>query len=170
MVVSIVSLLVALSGSSYAAIRLGHGSVGSAQIRDGSVRSTDLARSARAAQPVLRSGQTMRGYVAAAGGGSTRGFIGEGVTFPRRLPADFHADHVKYLNTHDPFTATCPGPGKAKRGWMCFYEGERYHASVCCIYDQHYNSLAVAPYGFRIYWSITGSVNYADGQWAVRAP
>jgi hypothetical protein len=53
---------------------------------------------------------------------------------------------------------------------MCFYEGQSNQTSVCCIYDQQYNSFATALYGTRIYWFVDGSGSYADGQWVVRAP
>jgi len=49
-------------------------------------------------------------------------------------------------------------------------EGQSSNVSLCCIYDQQYNSLAVARYGARVYWNVEGSGNYADGQWVVRAP
>ena len=154
MAVALLALALTLSGTGYAAVHLSGGG--------GTV--------ARSAQPVLRSGETMRGYFAGGAGDSTSGFFGEGITFPKKLPSSFHSDHVKYLSQADPFTSKCPGPGRAKRGWMCFYEGQLSEASLCCIYDQDYDSLAVAPYGARIYWDVEGSGSFADGQWVVRAP
>jgi hypothetical protein len=170
MAVALIALLVALSGTGYAAMRLGHNSVGSAQIKDSSIRAVDLDKAAVAPQPVLKPGQTMVGYFTAGGSDGTSGYIGEGITFPNKLPANFNRNHVRYLEDGDPFTGRCPGPGTAKRGWMCFYEGQSNNATVCCIYDQAYNSFATALYGTRIYWDVVGATSYADGQWVVRAP
>jgi hypothetical protein len=156
MIVSVVALLVALSGSSYAAAHLGHGSV----------------RSVQTAQPTLRAGETMRGYFAGGGGDSTGGTFGEGITFPKRLPGDFHLDHVQYVGGSVPLrtTAKCPGAGTAKRGWMCFYEERSSSASLLDIFDQHDNASTISPYGLKIFWLIHDSDSFADGQWVVRAP
>jgi hypothetical protein len=170
MAVALLALVVGLGGTGYAAVQLGHNSVGSAQIMDSSVKAVDLAGSARAPQPVLRSGQTMRGYFAAGGSDGTSGYIGEGITFPNKLPGSFIHTHVRYLEAGDPYTTRCPGPGRAQRGWMCFYEGQSNNTTVCCIYDQGYNYPATSPYGTRVYWYVDGSDSYADGQWVVRAP
>jgi hypothetical protein len=151
-VIALLALVVALGGTSFAA----------AQLSSGSHRA--------AAQPTLSSGATMIGYFAAGGSDGSSGYIGEGITFPKRLPSTFNQSHVKYLVNGASYTSKCPGPGKAAKGWMCFYEGQSYGVDLCCIYNQHYDSLAVAPYGTRIYWNVTGSGNYADGQWVVRAP
>jgi hypothetical protein len=170
MVVALLALLVGLSGTGYAAMKLGHNSVGSAQIRNSSVHAVDLDKAAVPVQPVLKPGQTMRGYFTGGGSDGTTGYFGEGITFPNKLPATFNRNHVQYLASGDPFTNKCPGTGTAKRGWMCFYEGQSFNASLCCIYDQQYNSNATALYGTRIYWNVDGSGSYADGQWVVRAP
>jgi hypothetical protein len=53
---------------------------------------------------------------------------------------------------------------------MCFYEGQRQHASLADIYDQHYNHPAIAPYGTRVYWDALSTSSWVDGQWIVRAP
>jgi len=111
----------------------------------------------------------MRGYFAGGGGDSTSGSFGEGITFPRKLPRDFNPGHVRYLGKN-PMTSRCPGPGRAKRGWMCFYEQSNVNATWCCVYDQNHNDPQIAAYGTRIYWTITGPGSLADGQWVVRAP
>jgi hypothetical protein len=170
MAVALLALVLAASGTGYAAVQLGHNSVGSPQIKDHSVKTVDLKAAAQPAQPVLRSGQIMRGYYTAAGSDGTSGYIGDAITFPAKLPPGFNNNHVQYIEAGDPVTTRCPGPGTAKRGWMCFYEGQSSSANVCCIYDQHYNDPATADFGVRIYWTVTASSNYADGQWVVRAP
>jgi hypothetical protein len=169
MAVALLALVLAASGTGYAAVQLGHNSVGSAQIKNHSVAASDL-KAPGSAQPVLRPGQTMRGYFAGGGSDGTTGYFGEGITFPAKLPASFINTHVRYMTAGSPGTNKCPGPGTAKRGWMCFYEGQASNATVCCIYDQNYNSFATADFGVRIYWDVVGSGSYADGQWVVRAP
>ena len=52
MAVAILALVVAASGTGYAAVQLGHGSVASAQIKDHSVKAVDL-KAPAPAQPVL---------------------------------------------------------------------------------------------------------------------
>jgi hypothetical protein len=170
MAVALLALVLAASGTGYAAVQLGHDSVRSAQIKDHSVKAVDLKAPAPAAQPVLQPGKSMRGYFTAGGSDGTSGYIGEGITFPAKLPGAFNNNHVQYIESGDPVTTRCPGPGDAKRGWMCFYEGQSFGVDVCCIYDQQYNSPATADFGVRIYWNVSGSGNYADGQWVVRAP
>ncbi|KAA1418783.1 hypothetical protein F0U44_09845 [Nocardioides humilatus] len=156
MAVAILALVVATSGSGYAAIQLG--------------RDDGASRAGAAAQPVLQPGKTMVGYFTAAGSGGASGYLGDSITFPAKLPAGFNNNHVKYLVTGAPFTDKCPGPGTAKRGWMCFYEGQFQNTSLCCIYDLEYNSFAVADHGARIYWDTNADGGYVDGQWVVRAP
>lgn len=166
MAVALLALVLAASGTGYAATQLGHNSVGSAQIKDHSVSSADLKAAAQPAQPTLKPGQTMRGYFASGG----TGYFAEGITFPAKLPGNFNNNHVQYLSDGDPGTTQCPGPGTAKRGWMCFYEGQSFNMDLCCIYDQNYNNPATADFGVRIYWYSSGADSYADGQWVVRAP
>jgi hypothetical protein len=158
MAVAILALVVATGGTGYAAARFGHDSVAAEQ------------RASAPAQPVLQSGQTMVGYFTAGGASGTSGYIGEGITFPAKLPPGFNNSHVQYIEDGDPFTVRCPGLNTAKRGWMCFYEGQSSGVSLCCIYDKNYNSLATADHGVRIYWNVNASGNYVDGQWVVRAP
>ena len=167
MAVALLALVLAVSGTSYAAVQLGHDSVSSKQIKDHSVKAVDL--KAGQAQPVLGPGQMMRGYYVAAGDGGGSGYIGEGITFPAKLPPGFNNGNVQYIESGDPGTLRCPGPGTAKRGWMCFYEGQGSGSTICCIYDQQYNSFATADFGVRLYWTVSDG-GYADGQWVVRAP
>jgi len=168
MVVAIVALVVAATGTGYAAVQLGQGSVGSAQIKDNSVRSVDL--KAGPAQPVLGPGKTMIGYFGAAAGDSTEGYAYDAITFPARLPGAFKNTNVQYLEEGADYTKRCPGPGQAKRGWACFYVGQSNMMDLAYIYNQNYNYHAVADYGVRIYWYPQGTSNYADGQWVIRAP
>jgi len=156
--VALVALLLALSGTSYAAVTLGHGSAGRTELR------------AASGQPVLGSGQVMRGYFAAAAGDSTSGYAADAITFPKKLPSGFNNNHVQYIAQGDPTTTHCPGVNRAKRNWMCFYVGQQNAVTLCCIYDQNYGDPAVSDYGARIYWNPNASDNYVDGTWVVRAP
>ena len=89
----------------------------------------------------------MIGYFTAGNAGGTGGYIGEGITFPAKLPPAFNNEHVQYIESGDPFTNKCPGLNTAKRGWMCFYEGQSSGVDICCIYDRQYNSFATADHG-----------------------
>ena len=152
-IIASLALAVALGGTGFAAAQLSSGA--HQRVAPG--------------QPTLASGATMIGYFTAGGADGSSGYIGEGITFPKKLPSTFNQSHVKYLYDGDPYTTKCPGPGKAARGWMCFYEGQSSGTSLCCIYNQRYDDPAVAPYGARVYWYVSGS-SYVDGQWVVRAP
>ena len=135
MAVAILALVVATGGTGYAAARYGHDSVASSQ------------RASGPAQPTLGPGQTMIGYFTAGSGGGASGYIGEGITFPAKLPPGFNNENVQYIENGDPFTNKCPGLNTAKRGWMCFYEGQSTGVDICCIYDRQYNSFATADHG-----------------------
>jgi hypothetical protein len=151
-IIATFALAVALGGTGFAAAQLS----GANRVAPG--------------QATLGSGATMIGYFTAGGSDGTSGYIGEGITFPKRLPSGFNQNHVKYLTSGASYTTRCPGPGHAARGWMCFYEGQRNGVDLCCIYNQHYDDPAVAPYGVRIYWNVNATSSYVDGQWVVRAP
>jgi hypothetical protein len=187
MFVSLLALVVALSGTSYAAMAIANNSVGSPQIKPGGVQTSDLGNNAVTSQKIkngtiaasdlkpqvsqtqraLRSGETMRGTFLAAGADTTSGYIGTSITFPHRLPANFVKANVQYI---DGATSTqCPGVGQAAPGWACFYEGQNSLATLCCIYSENYNDPSVGTFGTRIYWTVTGS-NYVDGNWAITAP
>jgi hypothetical protein len=157
--------------------RIKDGAVGSTQVQDGSVGANDLEASVteeiQAAQPVLRSGQTLRGhFLAAASTDGSSGYSGDAITFPRALPASFDPTHVEHLSAGDSPTANCPGIGQAAPGWACVYTGQSNLSTLCCIYGDgfDYNSPQVGRYGFRIYWSVVGDAPYVDGVWAVTAP
>ena len=171
MAVALVALVLAVGGTSYAAVQVARDSV-SAKAGPGP------------GQPVLGSGQVMKGYFAAAGADGEGGFIADAITFPAKLPGDFDNRHVQYIlsevkemkrgpGTKDAvrldFTQQCPALGEAKRGWMCFYEGQANDVELYGVWDQRYNE-AVADFGVRLYWAVDGSESYADGQWVVRAP
>ncbi len=150
-IIATFALAVALGGTGFAAAQLS----GAQRVAPG--------------QPTLGSGATMVGYFAAGSGASS--WLADSITFPKKLPSSFNQNHVQYLTTGSSYTTRCPGPGRAAKGWMCFYEGQSSNATLCCIYNQHYDDPAVAPYGTRIYWSSdSSSDSYADGQWVVRAP
>lgn len=156
--------------------RIKTGAVGSGQLQDGSVGANDLQPSVteeiQAVQPVLRSGQTMRGhFLGAASTGGSSGYSGDAVTFPRALPASFDPTHIEYLPEGAAATANCPGIGQAAPGWACVYVGQEDASTLCCIYgDADYETYRVGRYGFRIYWDVTGTGPYVDGVWAVTAP
>lgn len=187
--VAMLALVISLAGTSYAAVQLSPNSVKSIHIKAGQVKTSDLGNNAVTGNKVkngtlgvadltpaagrvqraLRGGETMRGTFLAAGADTTGGYIGTGITFPMRLPGNFDKGNVEYLLAGDPGTANCPGVGAAAPGWVCFYEQQNSSATLCCIYDEDYSSLAVGTFGTRMYWTVSGS-NYVDGNWAITAP
>ena len=77
-VISLVALFAALAGSGYAALAIPRNSVGSPQVINGSLQTTDLSRKARSA---LKGNRGPRGFAGPAG---TQGAVGpQGATGPQ---------------------------------------------------------------------------------------
>jgi hypothetical protein len=170
MFISIAALIVAMTGTGVAAYALAKGSVGTPQLKNGAVTAPKLSPDRRSAQPKLLPGQIMTGTWSGGAGDSTTGYFGEGLTFPATLPKTFVKTNYEYIVAGDPFTTNCAGPGKAARGWACFYEAQNSGSELCCIYANLAFDDGIGRTGARLYWSVLGTSSYSDGLWAVRAP
>lgn len=146
---------------------IANGSVGSIDIKDGSVEASDLDESATVPQPVLRSGQTMRGLWAAGTGGFRP--VVEAITFPQQLPAAFDVTHVVFLDFGTPFSANCPGHGSAAPGWVCVYAHYNNFAEFCCFFGDDHQPGRVSRIGFRMHMTSGQNNGYTHGSWAATA-
>lgn len=168
MLLALLALLVAVGGTGYAA-GLAKNSVGTKQLKDDAVTTAKLAPST-SGQPVLRSGRSMTGGIAI---GSTANSVGgSGVTFPNALPASFDRSHVSVLFSEDPVTSSCPGPGKAKKGWACVYFQSQLNAQLDAIRDFKQQSDRIDRLGFTIFLNFgnDNTFGFGYGTYTVRAP
>lgn len=131
----------------------------------GCVSLSDLSHTARSERPLSR-GQSESGAFGAGGGNTTGGYIGEGITYPRVLPAAIKNNHIvdarKWPVPH------CAAPGKADRGYLCLYEavindvGAGYGFSTALA-----NAQSV---GVILFWPGGGpGTPYVGGVWTVTA-
>jgi hypothetical protein len=121
----------------------------------------------------LPSGYSESGVWAAASGTSTGGTAVSPIQFAIPLAAALDPAHAIYVSTAS--ATHCPGPGRADPGYLCAYQGE---AGGLTFYQfvtpggggTASSSGGAAKTGSALYFSVTGSGGYADGQWAVTAP
>lgn len=186
--VSLVALVMALGGTSYAAFTLPNNSVGTKQLKNGAVTTPKLKNGAVTASKLnttgvtvpnalqansltpLPSGQSESGAFSGGGGTSTSGWFGFDVTYPRALATAIANNHI-IDTTATPDPTHCPGPGKAAAGYLCLYF--QYHSNVGTVYgySTNYPYSAVSPsVGVGFYAPITGTFSYANGVWTVTAP
>jgi hypothetical protein len=162
--ISCLALFVALGGASYAATQLPKNSIGSKQIKKGSIQLNDLSKGARShlagavgargpvgqaghtgqAGPVgpagpqtstLASGQTLRGVFNMDFEAAAPSYgLGGNISFGLNLP---QAPQVTIV---DPETTTpnCPGSvqnPQAARGFLCVYESSKFNTETFSVCD-----------------------------------
>src|SRR5665213_2666948 len=84
-------------------------------------------------QTPLPSGQSESGFYAAAGGTSTSGFIGTGISYVQPLTAAIPDANVIW-NKAATTSIHCPGYGRADRGYLCLYDNEENGVGVGVFY------------------------------------
>jgi hypothetical protein len=184
-VVGYVALFIALGGTSYAAIKLPANSVGTRQVRDGSLRGQDLApgtvrRGLRGpAGPAgsladgLPSGKTLRGRFEAgdASGPNAVGQVAsEGISFGAQLATA----PPRTIVMSPPGPAQCPGTvadPRAAPGHFCIYVGDRTGISTVdtLIDDGKVGGTTRQGAGVVVVSNTTATFG-ARGSWAVTAP
>ena len=121
----------------------------------------------------LPSGQSESGTFAAAGGTSSGGYFGFGITFTRPLSTQLSdqlsaSNHIIDTTAH-PDPAHCPGAGQAAPGYLCLYF--HYHAGVGTVYGYDQEApYPAAAVGVGLYAPISASGSFVDGVWTVTAP
>ncbi len=177
--IAVVALLVATSGTSYAAAALAKNSVGNFQMKDnaiktaevvnGSLSAADLSAAARAAlqaPATVPSKKTLKGVYglddnASAAGQDYAHFVSYGTPFASALQAE--------LVSGAP-TASCPGSSTnptAKPGFLCLYpQGSINVASEAIITGGGFEKLG---FEYRADSQAAGDI-VAAGTWAATAP
>jgi hypothetical protein len=117
----------------------------------------------------LPSGQSESGFFTMAGGTSTGGFVGQGISFSQPLSAALGENHVVF-NEPGATSPNCAGFGQAGRGFVCLYAAENSGMTFFKAFDFQFNPNSADKYGFSLYFAIGGSGAFVDGSWTVTAP
>ncbi len=120
-------------------------------------------------QTPLASGQSESGWFAVGDGDSTKGFVGEGITFSQPLSAPLPEERVIF-NTIGATSPTCPGIGQAARGFVCLYPVEGENMTFNGAFDSKLNHNAADRFGFALYFNAVLAEGFIDGSWTVTAP
>jgi hypothetical protein len=121
----------------------------------------------------LPSGYSESGVWAAASGTSSGGTAVAEIQFTIPLAAALDPTHTIYVSAAS--APHCPGPGEADPGYLCAYQGEAGNLSFYQFVTPGGGGTAsssggAAKVGSALYFSVTGTTGYADGQWTVTAP
>jgi hypothetical protein len=120
-------------------------------------------------QTPLASGQSESGWFAFGDGDSTKGFVGEGISFSQPLQGPIQAGNVIF-NTIGATSPTCPGIGQAARGFVCLYPVEGEGMTFRIALDSKLNANAADRFGFALYFNAVLAEGFIDGSWTVTAP
>jgi hypothetical protein len=198
MIVAIIALVMALGGTSYAALSIPKNSVGSKQLKKNAVTTKKIKKGAVTAAKINPTGLTVPNSTKL-GGVSTSGYqrstlpsgatetsvwnlegtepsnLGNFISLHVPLSAAIPSSNVRFISDTSSFTTQCPGFGRAAAGFFCFYEGGHSgtvgFGSPYYLKGQHVTQEGVGPDGATIWATTTGSgLAFADGTWAVTAP
>ncbi|MHB8233863.1 MAG: hypothetical protein ACYDHT_04345 [Solirubrobacteraceae bacterium] len=121
-------------------------------------------------QTPLASGQSESGWFAVGDGDSTKGFVGDGITFSQPLSAPIVENHVIF-NPIGSTSSTCPGVGQAARGFVCLYLAEDEGMTFNGAFPFNTKITNAADrFGFALYFNAVLAEGFADGSWTVTAP
>jgi len=130
----------------------------------GCVSENDLAPAAQGVQPLV-SGQSQSGAFGTGGGNTTSGYIGEGITYVRPLPAAIPNANIIPAPTWP--VPHCNGPGSADPGYLCLYESVISNIGVGYGFSTALgNGQSV---GVILFWPVAGTGSYVGGAWTVTA-
>jgi hypothetical protein len=120
----------------------------------------------------LPSGQSESGVFAGGGGQSTSGYFGMGITYARPLATPISDSNIVDTDQH-PNATDCPGPGQARKGYLCLYFNTYAGITSQGVYGWSDN----APYdelgesvGVGLFAEIATANSFADGVYTVTAP
>ena len=167
LVISLIALFVALGGTGYAATNGMLSSPTKAQIiRIVKGVAPTLRVKSAAGLSTLPSGKSESGLFA--GGGSSSGWIGLSIMYPRPLAAAISDSNIIETGSTAPH---CSGPGYADPGYLCLYNYDNGGTSGTVFYsnDGYRFPVAEGKLGVDLYWVTTGS-SFVGGSWTVTAP
>ena len=173
MVVASAALLVALGGTASAAVMInGHSikanTVTGVQVRESSLKTVPHAKSADQLS-TLPSGKSMSGAFGSASGDNTSDYVGDSITYPRKLAKPILDGHIIDVQGAGP-VPHCPGIGKAAQGYLCLYNTIWYNVDTGYGYSNDSDVWTGGPsVGVVLYWQVTGVGPYVGGTWTVTA-
>jgi hypothetical protein len=132
----------------------------------GSTGATGATGANLTAQTALPSGQSESGFYAAAGGNSTSGFIGTGISYTQPLATPIATSNIIWnkAGTTSPF---CSGYGHAAPGYLCLYDNEEAGVTGVGAYSTGFSAPSA---GVILYWGLNAAPNYVSGEYTVTAP
>jgi hypothetical protein len=179
-VIATLALFLALGGGAYAATQLASNSVGSQQIKTGSIRIGDLNKELRIKlnDEQLASGETVRGVFrldAEFPNPDRNNFQAESsaISFGPGLKASPKVDVIKEGATGNADCAGSPTFPTAAPGFVCFYIQEQQNVGqfeICAIGCP--NTRSSSPFGalLTLVADVTHTQAFIEGSWAVTAP
>jgi hypothetical protein len=180
LVISLIGLFVALSGTAYAVASLPKNSVGTPQLKNGAVTAGKLNASAIAA---LKSIGTLPSGATEAGdwgfGTDSAGALAAGseawpvFTFPIPLANGLDSNHTIYVTGSS--ATHCSGVGHADAGYLCVYQKDIASANTpdnSSIFNpETTGSPGTGKYGFAMHLTYPGTGSWiVTGTYAVTAP
>jgi hypothetical protein len=177
MTVALLALVVAMGGTAVAGSLINgadikRGTVTGKQVKESSLAKVPKAKTADNLTP-LPAGQLMHGTFGAGASNdtdSTDGFLSTGITYPRPLASPIDEDNIQDIRGAS-YSPECPGPGKAKAGYLCLYNKIDSSADTGYGYSEaNYLQVNGKSIGVVMYWPILGDDPYVGGSWTLRAP
>jgi hypothetical protein len=181
-----IALFLALGGGAYAATQLPNNSVGSKQIKRGSIAYSDLSRAARRKLKGARGPRGPAGPIATTlpKGETLRGFFN--IDFVAVNPDEIQGDSISFgftlsqppkieiLTEGQPPTSGCPGSlsnPAAAPGQLCLYEITKFNVGNFAVCNLECESTEFAsPWGAEIFvHSQAAGRSFVGGSWAVTA-
>lgn len=177
MAVALLALVVAMGGTAVAAELINGANIKKNTVTGKQVKESSLGKVPKAtkadALSTLPAGKLMHGTFGAGASNdtaSTDGYLGAGITYPRPLAAPILESRIVDIQG-GAYTTQCPGPGKAKAGYLCLYN--KIYNSVDAGYgysENKYLQVDGKSIGVVLYWSIVDASPYVGGSWTLRAP
>lgn len=132
----------------------------------GSTGATGATGANLTAQTSLPSGQSESGFYAAAGGNSTGGFIGTGISYTQPLATPIATANIVW-NKAGTTSPVCSGYGHAAPGYLCLYDNEEAGVTGLGAYSTGFSTPSA---GVILYWGVNAAPNYVSGEYTVTAP
>jgi hypothetical protein len=172
MVVASAALVVAFGGTAGAAAMINGRTIKPDTVTGVQVKESSLATVPRASSlATLPSGRSETGMFGTGTGNTTGGYIGDSITYPRRLARAIRSRHIIDVQGA-PSAPHCPGIGRADRGYLCLYDNDPTNVDLPLRYSRSPWVWSGGPsYGVVLFWPITGTGDaYVGGTWTVTAP
>ena len=177
MAVALLALVVAMGGTAVAGQLINGSDIRKNTVTGKQVKESSLSKVPKAGSAhkltTLPAGQLMHGTFGAGASNdtdSTDGYLGAGITFPRAMSTPILEENIQDIQDSN-YTTECPGPGKAKAGYLCLYNKIWNSVDLGYGYSENkYLKVDGKSIGVVLYWSILGGDPYVGGSWTLRAP